>query len=135
MAYTGTGVVSTGFPIDAFTFTYYLTGVAATDAAAIAAAGKAVSLNPAAASSFRLAADNDPIHGRVYQAENRTDLGVMTAAIQRRFKEALPAAPGHGIVVGNSVVGAGGGLVKVAGAANNTLVVEVGTDFVVVEYL
>jgi aconitase B len=134
MPYTGTGVVSFGFPIDAFTFTYYISGLA-DDAAVAAAVGKAVSQDTTAASTVKLAADNDLIFGRVFQAENRSVLGVKTAAIQRRFKEKLPATAGHGIVVGNSVVGAGGGLVKVAGAANDTRVVEVGTDFVVVELL
>jgi hypothetical protein len=135
MPYTGTGVVSFGFPIDAFTFTYYMSGVAQTDVAAADAVGKAVSLDDTAASTVKLAGDGDTIFGRVFQAENRDVLDVVTAAIQRRFKEKLPATAGHGITVGDSVVGAGAGLVKVALAPNNTIVVEVGTDFVVVEQL
>lgn len=134
MAYNGTGVVSFGFPIDAFTFTYFISGLA--NAAAVAAApGKAVSLDETAASTVKLAGNDELIFGRIFSAEDRDVLGVKTAAIQRRFKEKLPAASGHGITVGDSVVGAGAGLVKVALAANNTIVVEVGTDFVVVEML
>lgn len=143
MAYNASGVVSSGFPLDDFTFTYYLTGVAATDAAAADAAGKAVSIDTGAASSTKLAADGEAVFGRVFLAENRSDLGFLTAAVQRKFKEKLPAAVGHGIVVGGSVVGAGNGLVRAvatgtpaevtAGARN--IVVEVGTDFVVVEQL
>jgi hypothetical protein len=142
MPFTGSGVVSFGFPIDAFTFTYYITGLA-DDAATAAAVGKAVSQDTSAASSVKLAADAEAIFGRVFQAENRSVLGVKTAAIQRRFKEKLPATVGHAIAVGESVVGAGGGLVRkvatgvpaevTAGARN--VVVEVGTDFVVVEQL
>lgn len=134
MAYNGTGVVSFGFPIDAFTFTYYISGLA--NAAAVAGApGKAVAIDDTAASTVKLAGDGDAIFGRVFSAEDRDVLGVKTAAIQRRFKEKLPAASGHGITVGDSVVGAGAGLVKLAVAANDTIVVEVGTDFVVVEKL
>lgn len=131
MPYTPNGIVSSGFPLDDFTFTYALSGVAATDAAAAATVGKAVSLDAAAPSTFKLAADGEVILGRIFQAENR-ETG-RTAAIQRKFKEKLPAALGHAIVVGGSVVGAGAGLVKAAVAANNTLVVETGTDFAVVE--
>lgn len=143
MPYNASGVVSFGFPIDVTTFTYYLTGVAATDAAAADAIGKAVSQDTAAASSVKLAGNGEAIFGRVYHAENRSDLGVRTAAVQRQFKEKLPATAGHGIVVGGSVVGAGNGLVRaVAGgvpaevtAGQRNVVVEVGTDFVVVEQL
>lgn len=142
MPYTGTGVVSFGFPIDAFTFTYYISGLA-DDAATAAAVGKAVSIDTTAANTVKLAANAEAIFGRVFQAENRAVLGVKTAAIQRKFKEKLPAANGHGIVVGESVVGAGGGLVRKVAvgvpaevtAGQRNIVVEVGTDFVVVEQL
>lgn len=135
MAYNGAGVVSFGFPIDDFTFTYLISGLA--DEAAVAAApGKAVTFDVTAANTVKLAGDGDVIHGRVRTAENRSVLGIKTAAIARKFKEKLPAASGHGIVVGDTVVGAGGGLVKKNGGATptNSRVIEVGTDFVVVEH-
>jgi hypothetical protein len=143
MPYTGTGVVSFGFPIDAFTFTYYLSGVAQTDTAVADAVGKAVSFDDTAASTVKLAGDGEAIFGRVFQAENRDVLDVVTAAIQRKFKEKLPAAAAHGITVGDSVVGDGAGLVRLANsgvpaevtAGARNIVVEVGTDFVVVEQL
>jgi hypothetical protein len=142
MAYTGSGVVSSGFPqtADPFTFTYYLTGAFADEAAVRAAEGKAVSLDTAAASSVKLAADAEPIFGRIYVAEDRKVLGFKTASVQRRFKEKLPATVGHGIAVGDSVVGAGNGLVRLAAAGAETtsagnIVVETGTDYVVVEQL
>jgi hypothetical protein len=143
MPYTASGIVSHGFPqaADPFTFTYLVSGVAATDDAAAALAGKAVSLNTAAANTVKLAADGEAIFGRVFQGENRGVLGVVTASVQRKFKEKLPAASGHGIDVGDSVVGAGGGLVRLADtgvaaevtASRNNIVVETGTDYVVVE--
>lgn len=142
MAYTGTGVVSFGFPIDAFTFTYLGSGLA-DDAAHAAAVGKAVMIDTANPNTVKLTTDGAAIFGRVFQAENRDVLGVSTLAIQRKFKEKLPAANGHGIAVGDSVVGAANGLVrKVASgtpaevtAGQRNIVVEVGTDFVVVEQL
>lgn len=122
-------VVSSGFPLDDFTFTYNISGVATQDDT-----GKALSLDPAAASTMKLAADGDTILGRLFSYEDRTQQGAgKTGAVQRKFKERLPAANGHGIVVGDSVVGAGAGLVKKAAGPNNTLVIEAGADFVVVE--
>jgi hypothetical protein len=143
MPYTPNGVQMEGFPFGIFTFTYLLTGVAATDDAVAATAGKAVSLDTAAAGSVKLAADGEEIFGRVYVAENRAVSGVRVASIARKFKERLPATAGHAIAVGNRVVGAGAGLVRkvatgvpaevTAGAGN--VVVETGTDYVIVEKL
>lgn len=143
MVYTASGVVSYGFPIDAFTFTYFVSGVALTDAAANALDGRAVSLDTSAASTVKLTTDGEAIFGRVYRGENRQIAGVVTASIQRKFKEKLPATAGHGIVIGGRVVGAAGGLVRAANtgvpaevtAAADNIVVEVGTDYVVVEKL
>lgn len=140
MAYTPNGVVSHGFPIDDVTFTYELTGQAQTDAAAASAAGKAVTQDKTKPAAVKLAGDGDILFGRVFQAENRSVQGFMTAAVQRMFKEKLPAAVGHGIALGDSVVGGAAvngqlGYVKKATEANRTLVVEVGTDFVVVELI
>jgi hypothetical protein len=143
MAYTANGVVSYGFPIDDFTFTYLVSGVALTDAAANALDGKAVSQDTAAANTVKLAADAEAIFGRVYRGENRAIAGLVTASVQRKFKEKLPAAPGHGILVGGHVVGAGGGLVRAVAtgtpaevtAGSTNVVVETGTDYVVVEKL
>lgn len=134
MAYTGSGVVTSGFPLDDFTFTYLISGLA--DAAAVnAAPGKVVAIDTGAAATVKLAGDGDEIFGRVRTAEDRDVLGIKTAAIARKFKERVPAATGHGIVVGDSVVGAGNGLVKKAAEANGTVVIETGTDYVVVEKL
>lgn len=133
MVYTPAGVVSFGFPIDDVTFTYLISGLA--DETAVAnSAGRAVSQDVTAANTVKLAADGDEIFGRVFLSENRTVLGIKTSTIQRMFKEKLPANAGHGIVVGDRVVGAGSGFVKKAGAGVGlrTVVVEViGNDIVV----
>lgn len=134
MPYTPGGVVSFGFPIDVTTFTYLISGLA-DEAAVAAAAGKAVSQDTSAANTVKLAADGDEIFGRVFQAENRTVLGIKTAAVQRLFKEKLTAGAAHGIVAGDRVIGAGAGLVKKAGAGLGlrTVVVEVIGNEIVVE--
>ena len=136
MPYTPAGIVSFGFPLDDFTFTYLISGLA-DETAVAAAAGRAVAQDTTADNTVKLAADGDAIFGRVFLAENRTVLGIKTAAVQRRFKEKLPAAVGHGIARGDRVIGAGSGLVKKNTAATPTgpVVVEVGTDFVVAELL
>lgn len=133
MVYTPANVVSYGFPIDPTIFTYLLaSGIAAPDV------GKAVSLDTAAANSVKLAADAEQIFGRLETYEDRDSLSIKTGAVSRLFKEKLPAASGHGIVVGDSVVGAGAGLVRKAAAGaestgNRTIVVETGDTYVVVE--
>jgi len=136
MPYTPAGVVSFGFPqaADPFTFTYLLSGTFADDTAIAAVAGKAVEFDATAASTVKLATDGGEIFGRAFQGERRAVLGINVAAVQRKFKEKLPATVGHGIVVGDYVVGAGNGLVKkLATGTNRCRVVETGTDFVVVE--
>ena len=124
-------VVSHGFPLEADTFTYNISG-----AVTQADLGKALAIDATAPNTMKLAGDGDAIVGRLFSYEDRSQQGAgKTGAVQRRFKEKLPAANGHGIDLGDSVVGAGNGLVKEALEANRTLVVELGADFVVVEYL
>lgn len=133
MTYDPRKVVSAGFPLDDVTFTYNISGAATQDNR-----GGAVTLDPTAPNTMKLAGEGNPIHGRLASLEDRTQQNAgVTGAVQRQFKEKLPAAIGHGIAVGDSVEGDGAvpGNVQKAAAANRTLVVEVGTDFVVVELL
>lgn len=141
MPYTPAGLISHGFPFGIFTFTYALSGVAATDDAVAAAAGKVVSLDTAATNTVKLAADGDAIFGRVYVAENRAILGIRTASVARKFKEKVPTVGGYNPAIGDRIIGAGGGLVKKAtansgaGVPTDPIVIEFGTGFVVAEYL
>lgn len=135
-------IVTHGFPFGDFTFTYKLSGVTATDDAVAATAGKVVSLDTAAAGQVKLAGDGDKIFGRVYTAENRAVLGLVVASVARKFKEKVPTAAGYtSPAVGDRVIGGGNGTVKKAtansgaGEPNDPIVIEVGTGFVVVEYL
>jgi hypothetical protein len=141
MVYTPGGVVSYGFPqaADPFTFTYLISGTFADDAAMAAVAGKAVAWDSAAANTVKLAGNGDTVIGRIFTGERRAVLGINVVSVQRKFKEKLPATAGHGIVVGNAVMGAGAGLVKLstvsagAGVPSDPRVVEIGTDYVVAE--
>lgn len=144
MVYTPAGIVSYGYPLGDFTFTYALSGQPATDAAAAAVQGFPVALDTSAASTVKVAGDGDTIFGQIYVAENRAVLGIMVASVSRLFKEKFSAAVGHGIVVGDKVVGAAtpGNVKKdpaAAGSAallsNRHIVIETGTDYVVVEKL
>jgi hypothetical protein len=128
-------VVSYGFPFDDFNFTYNISG-----AVTQANLGAALTIDTTAASTMKLAGDGAPIHGRLQSCEDRTQQGAgKTGTVQRKFKEKLPAAVGHGIAVGDAVCGsatAGNCRKAVAGTDPITnLVVETGADYVVVESL
>lgn len=148
MAYDPRAVVSYGFPLDDTTFTYKLSGTVTQDNL-----GQALSLDTAAASTMKLAADGEAIHGRLFQVEDRTQQGAgVTGAVQRRFKERLKAVAAHGLVVGDSVCGSAtpglvrkavitidatsGAKVEATSDPITNIVVEVlADDFVVVESL
>lgn len=133
MPYTGQGIVSYGFPLDDFTFTYL-----AASSITIADVGKAVEIDTSTANKVKLTTDNGKIFGRIVTFEDRDVLGIKVVGVQRRFKEKLPASVGHAIAVGTSVTGgAVAGLVKTATSqdTNHNIVIETGTDYVVVEKL
>lgn len=135
MTYDPRTVVSYGFPFDDFMFTYNISGAATQDNL-----GNALTLDTAAAATMTLAGDGKAIHGRLFSYEDRTQQGAgKVGTVQRKFKEKLPAAVGHGIVIGDSVCGSvTPGIVRkaVAGVDPITnLVIETGADFVVVESL
>lgn len=142
MTYTASAVVAQTFNFGIFTFTMNLSGVAATDEAVAAAAGKAVAFDATAPNTVKLAGDGDAIYGRIFQAENRAVLGIRVAAVERKYRAQLPTAAGYTTpAVGDRVIGGGNGTVKKAtanagaGVPTDPLVIEVGTGYVVVEAL
>jgi hypothetical protein len=139
MAYTPAGIVLEGFPFGIFTFTYALSGVAASDTAVEAVRHRAVSLDTAADGTVKLAGNGDKIFGRIFGAENRAVLGLRVAAVERKFKNRLPLAAGNpsGVARGDRLVGAGDGFVKKDAAADptNPIVLVVDGDTVIAEYL
>lgn len=113
-----------GFRIEESLHTFVIEGnVTANDV------GKAVSLT-GNANAVELAANNAAIVGRIEAVENRGGLEGNVATVARRFIGQLPWAPIANVadpVVGNTVVGAGSGLVKAAAADDpyKNFVVEV----------
>lgn len=125
-------IVLEAFSFEDFTFTRYITGTV--DATCV---GKAVAIDPAAPGSVRLAADGDEVYGRIFQYEDRTQEGVKVVSVERKFIKRLPKSAAA-IALGAHVVGAGDGTVKSAAYAageSRNYVIQVGTDYVVVEKL
>jgi hypothetical protein len=91
--------------------------------------GKALALDTTAQNTVKLAGDGDTIIGRMEIYEDR---GVCT--MQHHFTEKLPKDAATVIAIGDTVVGAGGGLVKAGAtkAAALNYVCEVQDKFVVV---
>lgn len=141
MAYNLGAVVSHGFSLNEFMFTYVLdSGIDEDDV------GKAVSLDATKTNTVKLAADGDAIFGRLETFEDRTALGIKVGTVSRKFKQKLPVKSGltsfAAVAVGDTVVGAGDGEVKASnsGTAKTpdpalNVVIEIGTGFAVVEKL
>lgn len=102
-------------------------------AAGITAAdiGKAVSQDTAGPNRFKLAADGDVVFGRLEVVEDRVTEGTLVGTVSFQFSNLLPKSAAA-ITVGQSVVGAGGGLVKGAAYNGSNFVAEVIGDNVVV---
>lgn len=130
MPYTPNAVVTHQFSFEDFTFTYYL------DAAIVAAdVGKAVMLDTTGTNKVKLATDNAVVFGRLETFEDRTQEGVKVGAVSRKFRSKLPKT--GTVAVGDTVTGsATAGVVKASTGTDSTYentVIEVGTDFAIVE--
>lgn len=133
MPYTPGSPISHGFVIEDSQFTYLLSGTIT-----IADIGKAVMLDTAAANTVKLTQlAEDVVFGRLETFEDRISLGIKVGTVARNFKGKLPKAA-NVITIGQSVAGSAvAGIVKAALTqdTNRNIVIEVGTDFVVVEKL
>jgi hypothetical protein len=125
-------VVTYQFSFEDFTFTYYL------DAAIVAAdVGKAVALDTTGTNKVKLTADNSPVFGRLESFEDRVQEGIKVGAVSRKFRSKLTKT--GTVVVGDTVTGsATAGIVKASTGTDSiyeNTVVEVGTDYAIVEKL
>ena len=129
MPYTLNDIVLDAFSMEDFTFTYFILGNP--DPTDIV--GKAVTIDNSQRGSVRLSAADDPVDGRIYQYEDRTQQGGgKVVSVERKFRKRLPKT---GVVaIGDTVEGAGAGVVR-TGTANrlDNIVIDVGTDYVIVE--
>ncbi len=80
---------------------------------------KAVALDTSAPNKVKLAGADDVIIGRLEVVEDRKVEGQLVGTIALRFANELPIKAGETVAVGDTVVGAGGGEVKKATAANH----------------
>lgn len=124
----GHGVTLKGIYHPEFGYTFLLNS--ATTSAAVY---KAMSMDNTA-NTAKLAADGDRLLGWLFSFEDRQNEGVKVGAIRTKGAVELPKKSGETWALGQSVVGGGAGTVKPAasGVVNNTVVVEIKTDTVVV---
>jgi hypothetical protein len=119
--YTSNAVVAHSFSFPEDTFTMNVSG-----AVTRADVGKAVSIDPAADNTVRLALNNDPIYGRLESFETGGLDRLTVGAVSTRFQAPLPT-DGTAIGRGATVVGgATPGCVKAAATpdiADNTVLV------------
>ncbi len=94
--------------------------------------GKALSLDTTVANTVKLAANDDLIIGRLFQLEDRVVEGIQMATFRTKGGLRFPKNESETIALGDTIIGAGDGLVKSAGSADSSnRVIYVGTDYVV----
>jgi hypothetical protein len=139
MAIIGQGISLRGMTHEKFHYPFYLAS-----GTVIGDVGKAVTLDSTAANTVKLAGDGDTIIGKLVTVEDRSVEGVLvgTVALRGGFRFTEVGSPTYALAVGDSVIGAGSGLVKARlnaaanakeAAHNENIVVEVdGTNITVV---
>ncbi len=131
MAFNPNQVVLDGFTQHDFAFTMFLAaGHGLSDADLI---GRVVSLDVTADATVKVAADGDPIYGRIFQVEDRSQEDVVTVTVETRFRKRLKKLEATVFTRGASAVGSGAGLVKAAAASSKNIVLAFGTDYVIVD--
>lgn len=127
MATIGVGVSLRGIEHEEFHYPFNLASAVTADDV-----GKPVAIDATAANTVKVAGDGDVIVGKLVTYENRAIEGVKVGAVA--LKGGFKFTKSGTVAVGDSVCGAPGGAVKKLAAADYSLnmVVEVGTDYVVV---
>lgn len=95
--------------------------------------GRAVSWDSSGPNKVKLAGDGDTVLGSLFQVEDRKQEGVLVGTVRLDGGFFFPIKAGATVTVGQSVVGAGSGEVKAAGAnvPRNQVVEIVGSNAVV----
>lgn len=93
--------------------------------------GKALAVDASGANLFKLAGDGDAIHGYLDKVEVREIEGIVVGTMCTRGWFKFPVAEGDSATYGDSIVGAGAGLVKKASAANSSYVADVEDGYVI----
>lgn len=99
--------------------TFNISGIAS-DAAAQATVGYAVTLDTATAGTVKLCGDGDEIYGRVESAEYRAQSGLVLVTVALRFIGNLVMKTGETPAIGAQMIGGGAGTVKTRSALTVT---------------
>lgn len=127
MTFNTNQVVLDGFTYNDDVYTMFLaTGHGLTDDELL---GRAVTLD-ATAGTVKVAANDEIIYGRIFQVEDRSQEGVVTVAVETKFRKRLKKQVATAFSIGDTAIGEGNGLVKPAVAADPTdnLVLDVAAD-------
>lgn len=107
MAIIGQGITHKGLVQENFETAFYISGtVVAADV------GKPVALDITANHTVKLAADDDVIVGVLTAYEDRAVEGVKVATVGMKGGFSFTGVSGHAVLVGDTVISAGGGEVK-----------------------
>lgn len=130
MAVIGQGISHRGLIQEKFHYAFFLaSGITNADV------GKAVAIDTGAASTVKLAGDDDVIMGRLEVVEDRSVEGVLVGTVATRGGFGFPIKSGETINVGDTVIGAGDGEVKAALTADYTSNICVKIDGDIAEVL
>lgn len=126
MAIIGQGISLNGMQHEDFHYPFHL-------AAAVTEAdkGKPMAIDASAPNTVKVAGDGDAIIGKLVTFEDRKIEGIKVGTVPLRGGWRFKIKAGDAIAVGDTAVGAGGGEVKKAAAANHAanIVVEVADGY------
>ena len=127
MTFNTNQIILDGFTYHDDVFTMFLaSGSGLTDDQLL---GRAVTLDTTEG-TVKVAANDEPIYGRIFQVEDRTQEGVVTVSVETKFRKRLKKQVATSFNIGDTAIGEGSGLVKPALSADPTdnLVLAVATD-------
>lgn len=131
MAIIGEGISHRGLIQENFHIPFFVTGTVTN-----ADINKPVTIDSAANHSVKIAGDGDKIVGILATLENRAIEGVVVGTVAMKGGFRLTAVTGHGVTVGDTVIGsATAGQVKAAAAADWTQNIVTKVDGDVIEAL
>ena len=105
-------IFHTQIALDGYDFPEYQLTCKISGSPVAANVGLVVSLDTAAANTVKLAADGDRIVGQLMTFEDRVIEGQKVGTVAFKFAQKLKIKSGETVVIGNRLVGAGGGEVK-----------------------
>jgi len=115
-----TGVIGAGVSLEGIFFPDFEVTMLISGTVTKADEGKAVAIDNTASNTVKLAADGDPVFGRLQAYENRVQEGIKVATVATKFIATLPIKAASGVARGDSIQGAGAGEIKPIGVSAAT---------------